>query len=188
MCSSDLLRDAATLVLSNNMEIYEGDTLLPAPRIAGVRMSLDSDKSFAAYGTAMAHLNGPPLPVDTNLYWEQGLLDVLLEYPIQSDRSYFSIHAAFDRFSLKTVTALQFLPPTGVARAYALEGDAGLVRLDPNWYHAAARFVSEGFFHILDGTDHLLFLLCLIIPYRRVRPLIAIVTDRKSTRLNSSHT
>jgi hypothetical protein len=33
-----------------------------------------------------------------------------------------------------------------------------------------------GFFHILDGTDHLLFLLCLIIPFRRVRPLIPIVT------------
>src|SRR5689334_828580 len=36
------LRDAATLALSNNMEIYEGNTLLPAPKIASVRMSLDS--------------------------------------------------------------------------------------------------------------------------------------------------
>ena len=30
--------------------------------------------------------------------------------------------------------------------------------------------------HILEGIDHLLFLLCLIIPFRRIRPLIAIVT------------
>lgn len=34
-----------------------------------------------------------------------------------------------------------------------------------------------GFEHILDGVDHLLFLACLVIPFRRLRPLIAIVTS-----------
>src|SRR4030095_30336 len=34
----------------------------------------------------------------------------------------------------------------------------------------------SGFFHILDGTDHLLFLLCLVIPFRRFRALVPIVT------------
>src|SRR5262249_29120431 len=37
-------------------------------------------------------------------------------------------------------------------------------------------FVVEGFWHILSGTDHLLFLACLVIPFRRLRPLAAIVT------------
>jgi HupE/UreJ protein len=170
------LRDAAMLALSNNMEIYEGDTLLSAPRIVAARMSLDGDKSFATYEGALAHVRGAPLPADTTIYWEQGILDVQFDYAIQSDTSYFSIHAAFDRFALKTITALQFLSPTGVDRAYALQGDAGLVRLDPTWYHAAANFIEMGFFHILDGTDHMLFLLCLVIPFRRVRPLIPIVT------------
>ncbi|MEO8897030.1 MAG: HupE/UreJ family protein, partial [Rhizomicrobium sp.] len=55
-------------------------------------------------------------------------------------------------------------------------GDAGLVRLDPNWYHAAGLFVIMGFYHILEGIDHLLFLFCLVIPFRRVRPLIPVVT------------
>jgi hypothetical protein len=36
--------------------------------------------------------------------------------------------------------------------------------------------VKLGFFHILDGTDHLLFLVCLVIPFRRFRSLIAVVT------------
>ena len=31
--------------------------------------------------------------------------------------------------------------------------------------------------HILEGTDHLLFLLCLVIPFRRLRPLVVIVTS-----------
>jgi len=38
------------------------------------------------------------------------------------------------------------------------------------------RFVELGFFHILDGVDHLLFLLCLVIPIRNFRRLVPIVT------------
>jgi hypothetical protein len=71
---------------------------------------------------------------------------------------------------------LRFLPPGRAERAYQFLGDPGLVRLDPRWYHAAFRFVQLGFRHILDGLDHLLFLFCLVIPLRRVRPLIAVVT------------
>jgi hypothetical protein len=170
------LRDAAKIALLDSLDVYEGERLLPAPRIASTRMSLESDRSFTDYDTALARVTGPPLPVTETLYWEQGILDVLFEYPIQSDRSYFSIHAAFDRLAQHEVTTVQFIPPSGPSRAYELPGDAGLVRLEPNWYHAAARFVVMGFHHILDGIDHLLFLLCLIIPFRRVRPLIAIVT------------
>jgi hypothetical protein len=36
--------------------------------------------------------------------------------------------------------------------------------------------VELGFSHILDGADHLLFLACLVIPFRRLRPLILVVT------------
>src|SRR6185369_5176239 len=38
------------------------------------------------------------------------------------------------------------------------------------------RFVVLGFEHILEGTDHLLFILCLVIPFRRLRTLVLIVT------------
>ncbi len=171
------LRDAATVWLSNKIEIYEGDTLLENPRIVSTRMSLESDRSFGAYEDALAHVTGPTLPADTTIFWEQGLLDVLFEDQIQSDRSRFSIHAAFDRLALSVITALRFLPPGGVVRAYELPGDAGLIRLDPRWHQAAMRFVGLGFFHILDGIDHLLFLLCLVIPFRRARALIPIVTS-----------
>jgi len=37
-------------------------------------------------------------------------------------------------------------------------------------------FVVEGIRHILSGIDHLLFLLCLVIPFRRVRQLLVVVT------------
>ena len=62
-------------------------------------------------------------------------------------------------------------------RAFEFVGDPGLVRLDPHWYQAALNFVKLGFFHILDGTDHLLFLFCLVIPFRSLRKLIPVVTS-----------
>ncbi len=169
------LRDAATIGLSNNIDLYEDETLLSAPTILSARLSLESDRSFNTYEEALAHVTGLALPEDTTLFWEQGLLDVLFEYPIRAESARFSIHAGLDRLALKTVTALRFMPPGGVIRAYELEGDAGLVRLDPSWHQAAARFVASGFTHIF-GTDHLLFLLCLVIPFRRARVLIPIVT------------
>src|SRR5439155_17417413 len=93
-----------------------------------------------------------------------------------SDRSEFSIHPGLARLGLRVVTVLRFLPPGGTVRAFELSGDPGLLRLDPRWHQAALRFVRLGFNHILDGTDHLLFLFCLVIPFRRFRKLILVVT------------
>ena len=48
----------------------------------------------AAMKSALAHVQGPPLPSSMDLYWNQQLIDVLLEYPIRSDRSEFAIQPA----------------------------------------------------------------------------------------------
>jgi hypothetical protein len=170
------LREAATLWISDAIQVYEGDTRLPNPRIVQTRVSLLSDKSFASFEHALAHVTGPELPNDTQVFWDQMMLDVLFEYPIHSDRSRFSIHPGLARLGEHVVTVLRFLPPGGAIRAFEFLGDPGLVRLDPSWHQAALRFVELGFFHILEGTDHLLFLFCLVIPFRRFRALIPVVT------------
>jgi hypothetical protein len=105
------------------------------------------------------------------------MLDVLFEYPIASDRSVFSLEPQFARLGLRVTTVLRFLPPGGGIRAFEYSGDPGVVPLDPRWHQAALGFVARGFFHILDGPDHLLFLLCLAIPFRNFRPLILVVTS-----------
>jgi hypothetical protein len=174
------LQDAATLWISDWIELCENDALLPKPRVVATRASLESDRSFNSYDEAAAHLTGPKLTNATTVVWNQTLLDVWFDYPIQSERSNFSIHPKLDRLGVRVITVLRFLPPsTGgerPVRAFEFTGDPGLVRLDPRWYQAAARFVEGGFLHILSGTDHLLFLFALVIPYRRFRALIPIVT------------
>jgi hypothetical protein len=170
------LRNAATLWIADNVDLYEGETRLAYPRIVDARVSLPSDRSFASYAEARTHLAGPRLPEKMEMFWNQGLLDVLFEYPIQSDRAAFSIHPRLDRLGMRVTIALYFLPPDGAERAYEFHGDPGQVALDPRWHQAALRFVASGFMHILEGADHLLFLFCLVIPFRRFGSLVLIIT------------
>ena len=170
------LRDAASIWIAGNIEIYEEHARVSPPGLTAVRVSLPSDRSFLSYAEALAHVSGPRLPVNTDIPSDQAMMDVLFEYPIASERSNFSIRPTFARLGLRVVTALRFLPPGGAVRALEFTGDPGLVRLDPRWHQVAFRFIRFGFAHILDGTDHLLFLLCLVIPFRRIRPLVAVVT------------
>jgi hypothetical protein len=171
------LRTAANLWLADNIDIYEGEIRLAYPRVVDARVSLPSDKSFASFAEARAHLAGPRLPEKMELFWNQGLMDVLFEYPIESDADPFSINPRLERLGLRVAVALRFLPPGGAERAFEFHGDPGIVALDPRWHQAALRFVESGFLHILEGTDHLLFLLCLVIPFRRFGALVMIVTS-----------
>jgi len=172
------LLDAVRLWIAGPLEVTENGARLEAPRILAARVSLPSDRSFGAWQDALAHVRGPPLLPETDLIWQQALLDVLLEYSIASDRSEFAIVPGFARLGLQTTTVLRFLPPGQAERVFQLTGPAQseMVRLDPRWHHAALRFVKLGFRHILNGIDHLLFVLCLVIPFRRFRSLVAIVT------------
>jgi hypothetical protein len=105
------------------------------------------------------------------------MLDMLLEYPIQSDRSRFSIRLKLDRLGIRTLTVLRFVAPGGDVRAFEVLGDPGLIRLDPRWHQTVVRFAKLGLADMLDGVEPLLFLVCLVIPFRRFAPLVAVVTS-----------
>jgi len=168
--------DAAMVWMGQEVQLFENGARLDTPTITAIKVSLPSNPAFETYEGALEHVQGELLPVGTQLVWQQAMLDVLFDYPIESDQSEFSIRPSLERMGLRVITVLRFLPPGGAERAFELRGDPGLVRLDPRWHQAALRFVIMGFEHILDGTDHLLFLACLVIPFRRIRALAVIVT------------
>ncbi|MGE0703029.1 MAG: HupE/UreJ family protein [Vicinamibacterales bacterium] len=174
--SHQTLLDAAQVYVADNIDIFEGDRQLPYPRIVAAHAALPSSRAFDSYEAALASLMGTPLPDDSEFVFEQGMNDILLEYPIESADSRFSIYPDFFMLGLQVTTVLRYITPDGAERAFEIHGDPGMVRLDPRWHQAALRFVSSGFDHILDGIDHLLFLLCLVIPFRRLKSLLPIVT------------
>ncbi len=171
------LRDAATLWLVDYLQLFENDQPLRDVDVVATRVSLPSDRSFVTFDDAVTHILGPPLPSTTDIVWQQAMMDVVLDYQIQSADSRFSILSELAHLGLTTTTVLRFDLPGSEERLYQFTGNPGLVELDPRWWQAAIQFVELGFFHILDGIDHLLFLLCLVIPFRRIVPLITLVTS-----------
>lgn len=164
---------------SEEIELYENGTRL-APHRAVARISQPSERAFETFSQALAHVEGPDLPASANVFWNQGFFDAHLEYPITSDRSDFSLDlqvAPGLSGRLKMMT--RFISPGDPVRAYEIRPDSGRIVLDPRWHQAAWLFIKSGFLHILSGIDHLLFLLCLIIPYHRISPkrLIPVVTS-----------
>ena len=167
----------AIAAIAKDLELFEDGRRLTLATGQG-RISLPSDRSFESYEAALANFQGPPLSDDTDVFWNQGWFDAYLKYPIRSAQAGFSLdfHVSpglGDHLKLD----IRFLSSSGAVRAYELRTGAGEVAIDPRWHQAAWMFVKAGFFHILGGADHLLFLFCLVIPFRRLRPLVAIITS-----------
>jgi hypothetical protein len=175
--ATDVAADAAVEWIRNFVEMHEGGENLGLPEVAAVRIAIPGDRAFQSWETALAGVQSELLPPDTELPPQQAMLDVLLEWPITSATSDFSINAGWAQLGIRTLTVLRFLPPGGAERVFQYTGTEGLVRLDPRWHQAAFRFVALGFDHILDGIDHLLFLFCLVVPFRSFWALVPIVTS-----------
>jgi len=167
------LREAANQI-SNGIIFLEGDERLANYALANARISLPSDRSFASYEGALNRVRGPKLPDTTQVYYNQGFLDLEFTFPIRSQDSKFSMRVLFGRgLANRTATYITFMRPDGAVREFRLHDDTSLVRLDPEMHEAGWVFLSAGFYRFLDGLDHLLFVIILALPYRRARDLVA---------------
>ncbi len=171
------MEDAAQNQILQAIQVFEDDRLLERPRLDAVRIVLPSDRSFVDYQSALTSVHGAPLDDSVDMYYRQGFLDVLASYQIGSEQSRFSVDARLGGLGLETTTVLRYILDDGSERSFSYIGNPGRVYLDPRWYQAVFNFVVLGFDHILEGTDHLLFLFCLLIPLRRIRALIPVVTS-----------
>ena len=179
--ASGVLASAAEIWIAENLDLFQGNARLSRPEVRAVRVSLPSDRSFGSFKRALAHVRGPPLEATTQIVWKQAMLDVLLETPLDPEhtreRPRFSIDPRFGRLGLRVLTVLRYESVDGDSRVFQLAAELGRVRLDPYWGQAALHFVAMGFEHILSGLDHLLFLVCLVAPLRRLRQLVLVVTS-----------
>jgi hypothetical protein len=166
LARSDEMLDRITHTVGREFVLYEDGARL-VPVSAWRRVSQPSENRFGTFAEARAHVLGPALPEKSNVFWNQGYLDVALEYAIGSDRSRFALDVlAWSGLSGRVKVFVQYLPPTSDPRVFQVHGGQGWLELDPSWYRAASTFVVLGFEHILGGIDHLLFLLCLLLPFR----------------------
>jgi HupE / UreJ protein len=166
------LREAANQI-SNGIVLLENEDRLTGYEMMNARISLPSDKSFNTYDGALARVRGPKIPDATQVYYNQGFLDLELNFPIRSQESDFALRVLFGRgLANRTATYINFIRPDGGIREFRLHDDTSLVRLDPHTHQAAWGFLTAGFYRFLDGLDPLLFVLVLAIPYRQARDLV----------------
>ncbi len=157
------------------IELWEGNTHLVPLKQTGKLVPL-SDHSFQDYDGAVAQIDNPT-GTDVAIGYDLGYFDAHFVYPISSPNAAFSIenHVGSDLENYAS-TAIRFIPFAQSSRAMMITGTSGRVTLDPPWYEASVGFIKLGIVHILSGVDHLLFLLCLIIPFRRIRSFIPVIT------------
>jgi HupE / UreJ protein len=166
---------AALEALSGDLSLWEDGMRLQPSSVAGELAPL-ADRSFEGYRQAVAGIAATP-PPDMRMGYELGYFDAHFTYPITSPKSVFAIESLVGEDLGNTVKlAIRYMPLSGANRVMIINGGAGRVALDPAWWEASFSFVKLGVEHILTGIDHMLFLLCLVIPFRRVRPLIPVIT------------
>lgn len=166
--SDSQLHDAATLWVGDDVKMFENDRQLEGQQVLAVRATPVEDRSFDTFEAANLLLTTPQRQVDVAV--KTGYLDILFGYPVQSTDSHFSIDPKWARLGVRSLTTVRFVLADGTIRAFELEGNPGLVRLDPTMLQSVRRFLTLGFRHVLfEDTDHILFLVCLVVPFRRFR-------------------
>jgi len=167
--------ERALAAIQQDVTLFENDQPLVASHATG-RLSLPSDRSFGSYEQAVSHVSAPLEP-GTSIYIDQGYVDAWITYPISSPGSVFAIRTTADQeLGDYLKVALRYMPSGEESRAMVITSSSGTVPLNPSWARAAAAFVGLGITHILTGYDHLLFLLCLVIPLRGWRQILSVVT------------
>jgi hypothetical protein len=167
--------ERALAAIQQDITLFENERPLVASH-ATARLSLPSDRSFESYEQAASHV-AEPLERGTSIYVDQGYVDARITYPIGSPGSEFSIRTTAGReLGDYLKLALRYMPPGEDGRAMVITSGSGTVALNPTWVRAASGFIGLGIAHILTGYDHLLFLLCLVIPLRGWRQILTVIT------------
>ena len=165
----------ALAAFQQDIALFENGRRLVASQATG-RLSLPSDRSFESYEQASRHV-AEPLERGTSIYIDQGYVDARITYAIASPTSEFAIRTTAGReLGDYLKLALRYMPPGEDGRAMVITSSSGTVALNPTWVRAASGFIGLGMAHILTGYDHLLFLLCLLIPLRGWRQILSVIT------------
>lgn len=170
------LEDAARLWLLDDFALFQDGRPLGQGTLEAVRAALPGSRPPADFGAAREAVRSSPLAETTSLYWEQAVMEAVVVYPLQTAAGEFEVLPTFARLGQRTLTRIRYQGPDGEERVFAFSGDPGRMSLDPGIPEVLGRFIADGFGHVLDGVDHLLFLFALVIPLARIRPLVVVVT------------
>ena len=170
------LQQAAELWFVDNLKIVQGQQSLNRVSVKTARISLPSNRSFVTYETALAHVRSENWELPSQLVWNQQYLDLELQVNAKNDDSNIEIDFGLQRLAQRVAIDLRFQLLNAQERAFEFNAREGAVLLNPSAWQASWRFIQMGFKHILSGTDHLLFIACLILTATQWLSLVGVIT------------
>ena len=146
----------------------DGERLTPT--ISSGQLAALGDLSFANPEAAAAHI-AQPVDEQLKIAVDLGYLDAHFVYPIRPAPAVFSIQSrvAEDLQDLSKLI-VQFVPGgNNRGGVLTISAQSGKVALNPSGRQTALGFVLVGMQALLANADCLLFIVCLMIPFRRAR-------------------
>ena len=171
------LLQAAELWFVDNLKIVQGQQSLNPVSVRSARISLPSDRSFVNYEQALLHVRSENWDLPSQLVWNQQYLDLELQVNAKYDNSNIEIDFGLERLAQRVAIDLRFQLLDAEERAFEFNAREGAVLLNPSAWQASWRFMQMGFKHILSGTDHLLFIACLILTATQWLSLVGVITS-----------
>ncbi len=157
--------DRAANVVAGELPFYaNGERLVPT----GYRtqLALPSSDAFSSYDRALAHFADALPSEDTNIFWNQGYFDIHLTYPLPADETAIAFEMTMvPGLAGQIHLLLEFRSRGGEVTSYVLHHGMGQITLNPGWIDVAQVFAGLGFSYPFYSLIHLVFLLCLLIPF-----------------------
>jgi HupE/UreJ protein len=101
-------------------------------------------------------------------------IDVVLRYPGGGGGDVSARLNAFRAAGAPVRTNLRYRLPSGRDHAVSVTGQPARITFDPGIREVLPQFIGRGLRALLDGGDHLLFLICVLLPIRRARFAVAL--------------
>jgi hypothetical protein len=171
------LQQAAELWFADNLKMTQDQQALTQVRVKSARISLPSNRAFISYEQALTHVRSDQWDLPSQLVWNQQYLDVEIEVNAKNKDSNIEIDFGLQRLAQRVAIDLRFQLLNAEERAFEFNAREGAVLLNPSAWQASWRFIQMGFKHILSGTDHLLFIACLILTATKWLSLVGVITS-----------
>jgi hypothetical protein len=178
-----MLPGAADHWIAGGFEVFDHGEPASRPEVDQPRIATISDQSFDSYQSAIDHLGAPPVAATENLFLDQVWFDMRLRYRLASQQPAIAIEPNVAGWGVRVSTDLKIVDAGGQVRSLTFEGNPGRIYLAPRWTDAGRQFMDRGTRFVRSTAPLLLFLFCLVLPFRRYRPAIPPVVAFVSTLL-----
>jgi hypothetical protein len=180
---ASMLPGAADHWIAGGFDVFDHGEPVSRPEVDQPRIATISDQSFDSYQSAIDHLGAPPVAATENLFLDQVWFDMRLRYRLASEQPAIAIDPKVAGWGVRVSTDLKIVDADGLVRSLTFEGNPGRIYLAPRWTDAGRQFMDRGTRFVRSTAPLLLFLFCLVLPFRRYRPAIPPVVAFVSTLL-----